>query len=138
MTAGVVVNGANASGKVVIGVDDAPENLAMLQAAVRAGGFSFFGAESGRECLTLLNRVVPRLVLMDIEMPDMDGFEVCRRIRMIPEMRQVPVAFLTVRRTPEDVKHCLDVGGNDFIIKPFDIVKLLERVRHWTSRPVRA
>jgi CheY-like chemotaxis protein len=123
-----------ANSKIVIGVDDAPENLALLEAAVRAGGYAFLGAASGVECLSLLARIQPRLVLVDIEMPDMDGFEVCRRIRLSPEMRHVPVAFITSRRTAEDVRNGLQVGGNDFIIKPFDVVKLLERVRHWTSR----
>jgi DNA-binding response OmpR family regulator len=123
-----------ASSKIVVGVDDAPENLALLEAAVRAGGFNFIGASSGDECLALLSRIEPRLVLVDIEMPDMDGFEVCRRIRKSPEMRHVPVAFITARRTAEDVRNGLQVGGNDFIVKPFDVIKLLERIRHWTSR----
>ncbi|HUB98063.1 MAG TPA: response regulator [Stellaceae bacterium] len=120
--------------KIVVGVDDAPENLALLEAAVRAGGFNFIGASSGLECLSLLARIEPRLVLVDIEMPDMNGFEVCRRIRLSPEMRHVPVAFLTARRTAEDVRNGMQVGGNDFIVKPFDVIKLLERIRHWTSR----
>jgi DNA-binding response OmpR family regulator len=137
MTGDAVMNGASASAKIVVGVDDAPENLALLQGAVKAGGFTFLGAGSGREGLLLLNRVVPRLVLLDIEMPDMDGFETCRRIRAIPELRSVPVAFLTARRTQEDVRQCLEVGGNDFIIKPFDIIKLLERIRYWTGRSLR-
>jgi CheY-like chemotaxis protein len=123
--------------KVVIGVDDAPENLAMLEAAVRAGGFTFLGAASGVECLSLLTRVVPRLILLDIEMPELDGFETCRRIRMNPHLRAVPVAFLTARRTADDVKQGIAVGGNDFIIKPFDVVKLLGRVRHWTQHTIR-
>ena len=138
MMADGVINGASSGSKIVVGIDDAPENLALLQGAARAGGFTFLGAASGREGLLLLNRVVPRLVLLDIEMPEMDGFDTCRRIRSIPELRQVPVAFLTARRSQEDVRQCLEVGGNDFIIKPFDIVKLLERIRYWTARSVRA
>src|SRR5580692_9511760 len=100
----------SANSKIVVGVDDAPENLALLEAAVRAGGFNFLGASSGAECLTLLSRIEPRLVLVDIEMPDMNGFEVCRRIRKSPEMRHVPVAFITARRTAEDVRNGLQVG----------------------------
>jgi two-component system, OmpR family, response regulator len=125
------------SAKVVIGVDDAPENLAILEAAVRAGGYTFIGASSGTECLSLLTRVVPRLIMLDVEMPELDGFETCRRIRMNPQLRSVPVAFLTARRTADDVKQGIAVGGNDFIIKPFDVVKLLGRVRHWTQHSIR-
>ena len=125
-----------ASAKIVIGVDDQRENLILLESALRAGGFHFFGASSGAECLSLATRIQPRLILLDIQMPDMDGFETCRRLRAMGDMRQVPVAFLTGRRNAEDVKRCLEVGGNDFIVKPFDVIKLLERVRHWTSRKV--
>jgi len=133
---GVVLNGSSTASKVVLGVDDAPENLFLLQAALKNAGYSFIGAKGGRECLTLVGRIVPRLILLDIEMPDLDGFETCRKLRANPEMRHVPIAFLTARKSPADVSAGLDAGGNDFILKPFDHVKLLERVRHWTSRSV--
>ncbi|HVA12300.1 MAG TPA: response regulator [Stellaceae bacterium] len=133
-----VLNGSAASAKIVVGVDDAPENLKMLEAAVLAGGYTFVGAASGIKCVSMLTRMVPRLILLDIEMPDIDGFETCRRIRLSPELRHVPVAFLTARRATEDVKQGLAVGGNDFIIKPFDIVKLLERIKYWTARTIHA
>jgi CheY-like chemotaxis protein len=131
--AGVPLNGSQASAKIIIGVDDAPENLFLLQAAVKSGGYTFLGTRSGLECLNLIVRANPRLILLDVEMPGMDGFETCRRIRAMKEFRQVPIAFLTARKTPDDVRRCLQVGGNDFIVKPFDTVKLLERIRHWCS-----
>jgi two-component system sensor histidine kinase/response regulator len=133
---GTSVNSSGPGTKVVLGVDDAAENLFLLQSAVKAGGYTFMGARSGAECLSLLTRVVPRLILLDIEMPNMDGFETCRQIRAIPELRQIPIAFLTARKTSDDVKKCLEAGGNDFIIKPFDMMKLLDRVKHWTSRRI--
>jgi CheY-like chemotaxis protein len=132
------VNSSAPSTKIVLGVDDAPENLFLLQAAVKAGGYTFMSARSGSECLSLLNRVAPRLILLDIEMPNMDGFETCRQIRAIPGLRQIPIAFLTARKTAEDVKKCLAVGGNDFIVKPFEMAKLLDRIKHWTARRVGA
>ena len=134
----VAINAANSSSKIVLGVDDAPENLFLLQAAVKAGGFTFMGAKSGMDCLNLVTRVMPRLILLDVEMPEMDGFETCRRLREYRELRHVPIAFLTARKSPEDVTRGLNVGGNDFIVKPFDPLKLIERVRHWTSRSVAA
>src|SRR5713101_1821775 len=130
------VNGSSASSKIVLGVDDAPENLFLLQAVVKSGGYVFVGAKSGTECLALIHRIVPRLILLDIQMPDLDGFETCRRLRANPLLRAVPVAFLTALKSPEDVTTGLRAGGNDFIVKPFDPVKLLERIRHWTSRSV--
>ena len=130
------LNASDRSTKIVLGVDDAAENLFLLQSAVKAGGYTFMGARSGAECLSLLRRAVPKLVLLDIEMPVMDGFETCRQIRAIPELRQVPIAFLTARKTREDVRMCLAAGGNDFIIKPFDMVKLLDRIKYWTARRI--
>lgn len=124
----------DADTKIVFGVDDAPENLFLLQATVEAGGYLFFGAKNGIECLSLLTRVSPQVILLDIEMPELDGFETCRLIRVTTEGRDVPVAFLTARKTIDDVKKCLEVGGDDFILKPFDPVKLLERIKYWSGR----
>jgi DNA-binding response OmpR family regulator len=133
---GVPVNGASMASKIVLGVDDAPENLFLLQATLRNAGYTFIGAKSGLECLSLVNRVIPRLILLDIEMPDMTGFDTCRRLRENRELRHVPIAFLTARKTPQDVTKGLDAGGNDFLVKPFDPAKLWDRVRHWTTRSI--
>ncbi|MBI1779450.1 MAG: response regulator [Proteobacteria bacterium] len=138
MTEAGSFNRSDVSSKVVLGVDDAPENLKLLGAAVRAGGYNFLSAPGGSECLSLLTRIEPRLILLDIMIPDMDGFETCRHIRARPALRHTPVVFLTARKTADDVKSCLAVGGNDFIVKPFDVAKLLERVRHWTARRIAA
>jgi len=132
----VSLNGASTASKIIIGVDDAPENLFMLQATLKHAGYSFLGAKSGFECLQLVSRVIPRLILLDIEMPDLDGFETCRKLRANPELRHLPIAFLTARKSPADVSAGMQAGGNDFIVKPFDQAKLLERVRHWTTRSV--
>jgi two-component system OmpR family response regulator len=125
-------------GKVVLGVDDQPENIMMLESILESQGFTFFGASSGMECLSLVQRVNPRLILLDVQMPLMDGYETCRRLRRIPEFRSIPVAFLTARKEVEDVRTGIAVGGNDFIVKPFDPVKLVNRVVHWTNRRVNA
>jgi two-component system, OmpR family, response regulator len=124
------------STKIVLGVDDVPQNLMLLDAVLGAAGYTFLSVASGRECLTMLTRVTPRLILLDIQMPEMDGLETCRRIRAIRELAQVPVAFLTASKSAEDVRAGLAAGGNDFIVKPFDIQKLLLRVEHWTTRRI--
>ncbi len=126
------------SGKVVLGVDDQPENIMMLESIIESQGFTFFGASSGLECLSLVQRVSPRLILLDVQMPDMDGYETCRRLRRMSQCRTMPIAFLTARKEVEDVKTGIAVGGNDFIVKPFDPVRLVNRVVHWTSRRVNA
>jgi len=123
--------------RVVMGVDDTPENLKLLQFAIEAAGYPFIGVKNGLECLAMLGRVTPKLILLDVEMPTMDGFETCRRIRRMPGFDHVPIAFLTARKTTEDVKTGLAAGGNDFITKPYVIAKLRERVNYWTTRRVR-
>src|SRR3954470_5455703 len=105
------------SGKTVIGVDDQPENLAILEGIIESAGYSFFGASSGAECISLALRVDPRLILLDVQMPEMDGYESCPRLRGIFLLKTVPVAFLTARNGPEDVREGLSAGGNDFIVK---------------------
>jgi CheY-like chemotaxis protein len=121
--------------KIVMGVDDVPVNLAILNAYVSAAGYTFIGMASGEECLELTSRIKPRLILLDIEMsPGIDGIETCRRLRQRRELGQVPIAFLTAHKTATHVMDGLKAGGNDFIAKPVQKDKLIDRVRHWTSR----
>jgi two-component system, OmpR family, response regulator len=122
--------------KVIIGVDDTPENLTLLGHVVAAAGYTFFSAPGGAECLALLSRIEPKLILLDIQMPGMDGFETCRQIRREARLRHVPVAFLTSRKTTEDVRAGVAAGGNDFILKPFDNAQLIGRVNHWTRQQI--
>jgi len=122
--------------KIVIAVDDAQENLEVVKAVVTSAGYTFMGTRSGKECLALALRVTPRLILLDIQMPEMDGFETCRRLRAVGACRGVPIAFLTASKTAEDVRAGMEAGGNDFIIKPFDVAKLLARIEHWVSKRV--
>jgi CheY-like chemotaxis protein len=122
--------------KVVIGVDDLPQHLRLLQQCVISGGYTFIGATSGLECLKLVSRIEPRLILLDVQMPEVDGFETCRRLRADPALQHVPIAFLTSRNSTDDVRAGLAAGGNDFILKPVVIARLMERVNYWTSRRV--
>ena len=120
--------------RVIIGVDDQPENILMLEALIEGQGYTFFGCTSGLDCIALAQRANPKLILLDIQMPIMDGYETCRRLRITPAVRNVPIAFLTARKASEDVRAGIAAGGNDFIVKPFDAEKLLARVDYWTQR----
>ena len=124
--------------KIVVGVDDLPQHLKLLQQCILSAGYSFIGVNSGSDCLGLVARIEPRLILLDVQMPELDGFETCRRLRCETSLNHVPVAFLTSRNSPEDVKLGLAAGGNDFILKPVAIARLMERVQYWTSRRVAA
>jgi DNA-binding response OmpR family regulator len=123
-------------GQLVLAVDDAPESLSLIEVAVTDGGYVFYGAASGRDCFDLIDRVTPKVILLDVEMPEMDGFEVCKRLRIDKRLTHVPILFLTAHKTVEAVRKGLAVGGNDFILKPFDIAKLQARLRHWMAQRV--
>ncbi|SRR5579885_2095901 len=122
--------------KIVLGVDDTPQHLRLLEQCILAGGYTFFGAANGIECLKLVNRVEPRLILLDVQMPELDGYETCRRLRGDMRLDHVPIAFLTSRNSTDDVRLGLSAGGNDFILKPVSFTRLMERVQHWTSRRI--
>jgi CheY-like chemotaxis protein len=121
--------------KVVMGIDDNPAELGLLNAILMGAGYTFVASDAA-ECFNLVLGCAPRLILLDVQMPGIDGFDVCRRLRSMPEVRQVPIAFLTGYKRHEDVRQGMAAGGNDFIIKPFERAKLLARVDHWTSRRV--
>jgi CheY-like chemotaxis protein len=122
--------------KIVVAVDDDAENVAIIGKIARFIGYTFFGVSSGEDCVSLSMRVAPRLILLDVQMPGIDGYETCRLLRNNPNLAQIPIAFLTARKTAEDVKRSMAVGGNDFIIKPFDATQLSERIQYWVNRRV--
>ena len=127
--------GTNKS-KVVFGVDDNQANLIYLEDMLTTAGYSFTGFANGPDCISAIFRLPPKLILLDVQMPVVDGFETCRRLRALPEGRVIPIAFLTGYKTRDHVRAGIIAGGNDFIIKPFDKNKLLERVQMWTSRRI--
>lgn len=118
---------------VIVGVDDSREMLDLLKTLICNEGYRFVGANSAQQCFRLVGDLQPDLILLDIQMPEIDGFELCRRIRKIEAWRSIPIAFLTARRTAEDVKAGIAAGGNDFITKPFDAKTLLGRIARWAG-----
>jgi CheY-like chemotaxis protein len=131
-----VASAANNRSKIVVGVDDMPESLGLIDHIISDAGYTFMGAVGGTECLALVARIVPQLILLDVEMPKMDGFETCRLLRADGRLTHVPIAFLTARKTSEDVRKGMAAGGNDFVLKPFDRAKLIERLNYWTRHRV--
>ena len=127
---------ANNRSKIIVGVDDVPESLALVDHIVSDAGYTFMGAGGAAECLALVARIVPQLILLDVEMPKMDGFDTCRLLRADGRLTHVPIAFLTARKSSEDVRKGMSVGGNDFVLKPFDRAKLIERLNYWTRHRV--
>ena len=111
----------------VLVIDDEPNIRDLVQAALRFHGFEVSTAGSGEEGLALARSERPYLILLDVLLPDISGFDVCRRLR--DEDDDVPVIYLTARDTPSDTVTGLSLGGDDYVTKPFSVEALIARVR---------
>lgn len=113
----------------ILMVDDNPKNLQLLGTTLRNEGYNLEFATSGRMALNWVSKKIFDLILLDIMMPEMSGFEVCEQIRKIPEYNDVPIVFLTAKTEKESVVQGFKLGAQDYITKPFDTSELLARVR---------
>jgi two-component system, OmpR family, response regulator len=111
----------------VLVVDDEPNIRELVQVALKFHGCSVSTAASGKEAIKQAEASKPDLIVLDVMMPDMDGFEVCRRLRAAGN--EVPVIFLTARDTSSDTVTGLAIGGDDYVTKPFSVEALVARVR---------
>ena len=112
-------------GRHLLVVDDEDNLRSMLAAALQHHGFAVTTAANGREALDLIPSSKPDLVLLDVMMPDLDGFEVCRRLRFDGD--RTPLLFLTARDATEDKVRGLTLGGDDYVQKPFSLDELVAR-----------
>jgi DNA-binding response OmpR family regulator len=112
--------------RTVLVVDDEPRYLRLLRANLESVGYRVVTAADGTSGVQKAEMEDPGLIVLDLMLPDLDGFEVCRRIR---EFSTVPIIMLTARREQSDKVGGLDAGADDYITKPFDATELLARVR---------
>ncbi len=108
-------------------VDDEPNIVELLTASLRYAGFEVAGAANGQEALRLTRTFRPDLLLLDVMMPEMDGFDLVRRLR--GEGTRTPVLFLTARDAAEDKVTGLTLGGDDYVTKPFSLEEVIARIR---------
>ncbi len=112
----------------VLVVDDNPANLQLLESILHERGYSVRGALSGRVALRAARSRPPDIVLLDIRMPEMTGFEVCRELQTDERLRPVPVIFISAATDPEDKVRAFREGGRDYVTKPFQAEEVLARV----------
>ncbi len=117
-----------APGRVLI-VDDVAANVRLLAGILKVEGFEVEGASSGAQALQKLEQTAPDVVLLDVMMPGMDGFEVCERIRGNPSTARLPIVMVTALQETSDRVRALEVGADDFLTKPVDEVEVVARVR---------
>ena len=113
----------------ILVVDDKPDNLRLMAEVLQREGYAVRVAPGGEMALQSVRARLPDLILLDIKMPDLDGFEVCRRLKADPSSCDVPVIFLSALREQEDKLRGFEVGGVDYITKPFVTEEVLARVR---------
>ena len=116
-------------GNLVLIVDDNPANVQVLGSILKEAGYLISVVRSGAQALSWVEQGVPDLVLLDIMMPDMDGYETCRRLKAMDKMKPIPIIFLTARAQTEDIVLGFEVGGVDYVTKPFQTAELLARIR---------
>ncbi len=121
----------------VMAVDDDLEVLETLGRVLERENFEVTLARSGSQALSLIDRRVPDLVILDIIMPEMDGITVCRRLRANARYITLPVLFLTAKGSTDDIVDGLDAGADDYVIKPFELPELRARVHALLRRGAR-
>ena len=110
-------------------IEDDADLYALLKYNLEKEGFSIAGSQTGRGAIDLCRRVRPDLVLLDIMLPDSDGLDICKGIRNNPELGQTPIIFLTARASETDRIVGLELGANDYIVKPFFIREVIARIK---------
>src|SRR5271155_2127108 len=109
-------------------VEDAPTNIQLLKSILGEQGYHVSAVTSGHQAINVLDRVRPDLILLDVMMPEMDGFETCRRIKSSTTWREIPLVFLTSKIETIDIVRGFELGAVDYVIKPFNAPELLARV----------
>src|SRR5215212_6680853 len=102
-------------------IDDFPTNLSLLGECLHAAGYTVLAALDGERCLEIAQFARPDLILLDVLMPEMDGFEICRRLKTDASTAAIPVIFLTALHDTEDKVAGFAAGGVDYITKPFQV-----------------
>jgi DNA-binding response OmpR family regulator/DNA-binding CsgD family transcriptional regulator len=119
----------NETRDIVLVVDDSPETLRLLTDAIEEAGMTVLVAREGEHALSIVEKVLPDVILMDAVMPGMDGFEACRRLKRNSMLAHVPVIFMTGLSETQDIVKGLEAGGVDYVTKPIVPDELLARIR---------
>ena len=110
-------------------IEDDADLYTLVKYNLEKEGFAVVGAQTGRSVIDLFRRERPDLILLDIMLPDSDGLEICKGVRQHPELAHIPVIFLTARASETDRIVGLELGANDYIVKPFFVRELIARIK---------
>jgi DNA-binding response OmpR family regulator len=115
--------------KKVLIVDDEPHIVNLVKLSLNSSRYNVTGANSAREALTMLETQDPDLILVDLMMPGINGYELCNALRAHSKTREKPIIILSAKGQISDKIHAIDVGADDYITKPFDPLELERRIR---------
>lgn len=113
----------------ILVVEDAANDIRLLGTLLSEAGYGVSVARSGEEALEQIEREVPNVLLLDVILPGLSGYEVCQKLRALPPTRALPILMITALQPDEDRQRGLDAGADDFLVKPINRVELLARVR---------
>lgn len=120
----------NKQNEIILIIDDSPNNLELAGSILESVGYDVVPSSSGAEALQILAHIKPDLILIDIMMPEMDGIEVCKKIKQIENIKDIPIIFLTALSETENIIKAFTTGGVDYITKPFFKEEFLARIKN--------
>lgn len=129
--------GAGETQQAILVVDDTPDLIEVLKRRLSSWGYRVLSARSGEEGIQIAAEQQPQLILLDVMMPKMKGREVCAHLKSDPKTKDIPVIFLTALELPDHVKAGLELGAEDYIVKPFEMNDLKERITVCLARHAR-
>jgi DNA-binding response OmpR family regulator len=115
--------------KKIVLIEDDADLFSLLKYNLEKEGFSMAGLQTGKGAIELCRKVRPDLILLDIMLPDSDGLDICKGIRRDPDLSSVPIIFLTARASETDRIVGLEIGANDYVVKPFFVRELIARIK---------
>ncbi|RLB70304.1 MAG: two-component system response regulator [Deltaproteobacteria bacterium] len=120
--------------KKILIVEDEESLLKLESILLTTKGYLVQGATTGLAALEAIASETPDLILLDIMLPELDGFEVCKQIKKNPQTRHIPIIFLSAKKTPEDLARSKEVGGDQYITKPFKSARVMEAIEKLLER----
>ncbi|NML68986.1 response regulator [Chryseobacterium sp. RP-3-3] len=114
--------------KKILIVDDDPRNIFALKLTLKSRGYQIESCTMAQEAIQILKEHAIDIILMDMMMPEMDGYEAIRMIRNTPSMSEIPVIAVTAQAMPEDRQKCIDAGAQDYVSKPIDVDQLMTAI----------
>lgn len=115
--------------KKILVIDDEPHIVKLVHLCLGTRRYDVFSAYSGKDALQLIKTTQPDLVVLDIMMPGINGYEVCQALKENPMTARIPIIILSAKSQMDDKLHAIDVGADDYICKPFDPAELARRIR---------